>query len=124
MSGMSKEEKLQKRAEKNIAKRMLENQRKRDKQKSPEYIAKEKANRELELKALHNLKVETEQAKKVRSKFINRSNSNQVGSSSLNKKWEQKRKQRYNERVWKGWRESDSVSSPVIVTKLSDLNNR
>jgi mRNA-degrading endonuclease YafQ of YafQ-DinJ toxin-antitoxin module len=43
-------------------------------------------------------------------------------SKAENKKWEQKAKDRYTKRVWKGWRDSDSKASPVTVYKLSDLN--
>lgn len=42
-------------------------------------------------------------------------------SKAENKKWEQKRVQRYNARVWRGWRESDGKSSPVTVYNAKDL---
>ena len=49
------------------------------------------------------------------------SEGNPVGSSANNRKWQQKRKKRYNETVWKGWRESDGKSAPVVTYKVGDL---
>ncbi|PEU93548.1 hypothetical protein CN415_12595 [Bacillus cereus] len=37
----------------------------------------------------------------------------QVGISTENEKWREKRVKRYNDRVWKGWRETDGVTYPV-----------
>lgn len=45
-----------------------------------------------------------------------------IGKSENNKKWEQKRVQRYNERVWKGWRENDGQEAPVKIYKLDELD--
>jgi len=53
---------------------------------------------------------------KTESKGIGR-----VGTSKANKKGEQKRVNRYNQRVWKGWRDSDGKASPVVSYKMKDL---
>ena len=43
-------------------------------------------------------------------------------SKTEKKKLEQKAKDRYNKRVWKGWRDSDGKASPVTVYKAGDLD--
>lgn len=44
-----------------------------------------------------------------------------VGMSRANKAGERKRKKRYDQKVWKGWRDSDGVSYPVTIIKGKDL---
>lgn len=44
----------------------------------------------------------------------------QVGMSRANKAGERKRKKKYDQKVWKGWRDSDGISSPVISYNLKD----
>jgi hypothetical protein len=61
---------------------------------------------------------------KSQAKYIdkpNKSKKKKMSSATENKIWEQKRKQRYNDRVWKGWRESDGGKAPVITYKTEDL---
>lgn len=120
MPGMTKEERRKLKAEKNEAKRQKERQAKQEKQQSPEYQAKLKQKRKEELQAMHNIKTETEKAMATREKLAQKSIGKQVGSSAENKKWEQKRKDRYNQKVWKGWRESDGEVSPVTTYKLEE----
>jgi len=45
----------------------------------------------------------------------------QVGSSASNKKWRNKGVKRYNDKVWRGWRESDGEQSPVVIYKAEDI---
>ena len=73
-------------------------------------MLKEKRLRESEvesLKAMNNDIQMTEKNKKIREKFESKSRP-QIGSSVENKVWEQKRKNRYTKKVWKGWRESEN----------------
>ena len=41
--------------------------------------------------------------------------------SRANKVGERKRKKRYDQKVWKGWRDSDGISYPVTMIKGRDL---
>ncbi|WP_017153372.1 hypothetical protein [Bacillus bingmayongensis] len=113
-----KELRRQRKAEKNKAKMALERQRKREKQLKNADKEKEKAKREFE--AMNNIVRESDQAKKVRGKFQEKAKPT-IGKSKNNKKWEQKRKDRYNQRVWRGWREKDGEESPVISYNIKDL---
>lgn len=45
----------------------------------------------------------------------------QVGSSASNNKWRNKGVKKYNERVWRGWREEDGKPSPVTTYKASEI---
>ncbi|PEM08042.1 hypothetical protein [Bacillus wiedmannii] len=59
-------------------------------------------------------KINKQNVKKLRKKTEKESKATpQVGMSAENEKWRQKRVNRYNERVWKGWRETDGVTYPV-----------
>jgi hypothetical protein len=110
-----KELQRQKRAKRNQEKMARERQEKREKQLKRAEVEKEKAKREWE--AMNNIVTATDQAKKVREKFQEKAKPT-IGTSKNNKKWEQKRKERYNEKVWRGWRETDGQSYPVTVKKV------
>lgn len=116
-----KELQRQKRAKKNQEKMALERERKREKQLKNADREKEKAKREYE--AMNNIVKDSTQAKKVRGKFEERAQPT-VGKSKNNKKWEQKRVERYNQRVWKGWRESEGKEAPVISYNIEDLKDK
>lgn len=109
-----KELQRQQRAERNKAKMAREREEKRERQLKRADKEKDKANRELE--AINNVVTHTDQAKKIRSEFEEKAKST-IGQSSNNKEWEKKRKDLYNQRVWKGWRESEKEGS-VIISKI------
>jgi hypothetical protein len=91
-------------------------ERKRREQKRLANADKLKQKAAEELRAMNNEVTVTDQAKKVREK-LEKKTKPIVGTSKHNKKWEEKRKERYNQRVWKGWRESDGKQYPVTVRK-------
>ncbi|GAB6462077.1 hypothetical protein bcgnr5390_11140 [Bacillus luti] len=85
---------------------------------------KERIKREDELRAIHNGEERPKEELSKREKMVEKINKQnlkklrkkrqeekialpQVGMSRENKKWEQKRINKYNARVWKGWRESE-----------------
>ena len=87
----------------------LEVRRKRQRERG---AVKESQRRAEELSAMNNIRTK----KQVTSK-----NKLQVGSSASNNKWRSKGVKRYNERVWRGWRESDGEQSPVVTYKASEI---
>ncbi|MEY8742778.1 hypothetical protein AB9M62_25275 [Bacillales bacterium AN1005] len=119
MTPEEKELNRQKRGEKNKEKMALERKQKRERQLKNADKAKVKAKGEL--KALNNIVTHTKQALKVREEFNKKAKAT-IGTSKNNREWKQKREDRYQQRVWKGWRETDGVESPVTVYKLEDLN--
>ena len=119
----TEEEKRQIKAAENRAKLKQIREKEQQKQQSPKYIAKEQEKKRQELNAINNIRPnETTKQRNVREKF-EKKGKNSIGTSSNNQKWEKIRKERYNERVWKGWREKDNQPSPVTTYKLSDLEN-
>ncbi|MFA2830013.1 hypothetical protein AB1I80_06655 [Bacillus paranthracis] len=50
----------------------------------------------------------------IDAKLVQKEGGYTVGTSKHNKKWIQKRVDRYNARVWRGWRETDGVTYPVM----------
>ncbi|MEX3914417.1 hypothetical protein AB4672_21830 [Bacillus paralicheniformis] len=72
------------------------------------------------------IRQEYEEAKKrlekKQSKYVMKENKKtRPMSSNEKKKAEAKRMKRYNDRVWRGWRESDNQPSPVKTYRLEDL---
>lgn len=117
-----KELRQQRRAEKNQAKRQLEREKKRKKQGLNADKEREKAI--LELKAINNEKPTLSiKNQKNKDKTASRGKGS-TGMSQSNRKWEQKRKERYNQRVWRGWRESDGQRSPIIKYNIKDLEEK
>jgi hypothetical protein len=63
-----------------------------------------------------------ERLKKSQAKYVEKPKKKKAANSAAdNKKWEKKRKDAYNQRVWRGWRESDGEKAPVATYKLEDL---
>lgn len=61
-------------------------------------------------------------AEKKQSKYVTKENKmSRPMSNKEKKKAEAKRLKRYNDRVWRGWRESDNQVSPVKTYRLEDL---
>lgn len=59
-------------------------------------------------------KINKQNVKKLKKKKENESKETpQVGLSTENEKWRQKRVKRYNDSVWRGWRETDGVKYSV-----------
>ncbi|MEC0341865.1 hypothetical protein [Bacillus sonorensis] len=72
------------------------------------------------------IRQEYEEAKKrlekKQSKYVTKENKmSRPMSNKEKKKAEAKRLKRYNDRVWRGWRESDNQVSPVKTYRLEDL---
>jgi hypothetical protein len=59
---------------------------------------------------------------KVQAKYIDQPKKKKqtMSKEKENKLWEKKRLERYNQRVWKGWRYSEGKSSPVRAYNLKD----
>lgn len=102
MSDENKELIQQRRSKRNKARMELERQQKRERQLKRAEREKEKARKELA--AMNNEVTQTDKVKKIREKFERKAKST-IGMSKENQTWEQVRKNRYNQKVWKGWRE-------------------
>jgi len=70
---------------------------------------KEKAQAFEDLKAMNNVRTRSN-PKPSKGKPT-------IGYSASNRKWKNKRHERYNAKTWPGWRDSDGIQSPVITFK-------
>lgn len=82
---------------------------------------KEKAKSKAALDAMNNVKPTVSATNQKNKEKTESKSIAPVGISRANMKGMKKRKKRYDDRVWKGWRESDGVSSPVLNYNLKDL---
>ncbi|WP_077324129.1 hypothetical protein [Virgibacillus siamensis] len=63
-----------------------------------------------------------ERLEKAQAKYVQKPKRQKATTSKAeNKKWEQKRKDRYNQRVWKGWRDKDMEEYPVKTYNIKDI---
>ncbi|MCY8478038.1 hypothetical protein [Bacillus atrophaeus] len=117
-------------SEENRLARAKRNQEKRDKeleekrQRKKRRAARDRQTAQIELSAINNEKTESEKTKSSRKTYNKKAkttNAHRVGPSKENRKWQKKRLDRYNQRVWKGWRENDGESQPVQTYHIDDL---
>ncbi|WP_255264714.1 hypothetical protein [Bacillus thuringiensis] len=94
---MKKEERLRKKAEKN--KQKLQDRRQKGERKRIATQGEVKEKERLEIDAMNN--------DNITAKLVQKEGGYTVGTSKHNKKWIQKRVDRYNARVWRGWREKE-----------------
>ncbi|MGF7535181.1 hypothetical protein AAGG74_16125 [Bacillus mexicanus] len=96
-------------------------EKQRAREKSPEAIEKKKRLRQEELNSMNNVRPSlSKSSEKTRKRFA-RKGKYTTGTSKEQKKWEQKRKNKYNQRVWKGWGEKDDQVAPVTTYTIEDL---
>jgi hypothetical protein len=60
--------------------------------------------------------------KKVQAKYVV-NNKKKSATIKDSREWEKKRKQRYQDKVWRGWRETDGKPAPVTVTTIKELED-
>lgn len=119
MKKIPNDETRKRRMERGKAKLQLERERRKIKREANASKVKEEAR--AALGSINNEKAPmTLQNQKNKVKTASKSVGG-VGTSKKNKKWKQKGVQRYNARVWRGWRESEENSSPVITYNAKDL---
>lgn len=98
-----------------------EEELKRIKEQRLKATRKKKKSKSEKKKAQAEYKAAKARLEKAQAKYVQKPKKEQSVSQAENKKWEQKRIQRYNERVWRGWRESEGKEAPVTTYKLEDL---
>lgn len=97
-------------------------EKQRARAKSPEAIEKKMRFRQEELNSMNNVRPTlSTSSEKARKRFAQKGKYT-TGTSKEQKKWEQKRKDNYNQRVWKGWRDKDGdQAAPVTTYTIEEL---
>ncbi|WP_045512613.1 hypothetical protein P5487_017495 [Bacillus amyloliquefaciens] len=97
-------------------------EKQRAREKSPEAIEKKKRLRQEELYSMNNVRQPLSKSSENTRKRFAQKGKYTTGTSKEQKKWEQKRKDKYNQRVWKGWREKeDDQAAPVTTYTIEEL---